>query len=98
KTIFEEKRKIKKSKSKVSSFESRLFELKEALNDLMTKIEKNYKDYYDLKYNVNTASIMDVQNLLSNDTLFIEYFTGEEFIFIFSITKNNIKVEKVNKS
>jgi CHAT domain-containing protein len=98
KQIFEEKRKPKKNKNKLSGLEGRLFELKESLNDLMDKIKKNHKEYYDLKYNIETASVNQVQSALNNDALLIEYFIGQEYIFIFTVSKNDFKVKKIKKS
>ncbi len=97
KQIFEEKRKASKSVS-IKKLESELFILKEELSDLIKIFEKKYKLYYNLKYDVNIATIVEIQSRLNKYDTLIEYFAGEENIFIFIIKRDITKIHHIPKS
>jgi CHAT domain-containing protein/tetratricopeptide (TPR) repeat protein len=84
--------------NKISELENKLFYCNQKLEELWQSFEKNYKDYYDLKYNYTTASISDIQSNLADKEILIEYFLGEQFIFIFKITKDDYSIKKITKS
>ncbi len=63
------------------------FEAKNIYQAFIDQLEKDYPDYYQLKYNASFVSLKDIQQKLpDNKTQFIEYFIGEEKSYIFSAT------------
>jgi CHAT domain-containing protein len=67
--------------------------LKEAYDTLLQRFEMEYPDYYNLKYQAKTVSVAEVQQFLDDRTALVEYFTGEDSIFIFALAKNNFAIK-----
>ena len=100
KKLAEEKTKKKvTSETSVQEIEARRFALKEQYKKLISQIENDYPEYYRLKYTNSTATVKEVQErLLNKETAILEYFVGEEFVYSFLITKDDFKVEKIQKT
>ncbi len=75
-------------------FKNREFDLREQLDAFMVALEKDYPKYYQLKYNLHTASVREVQALLKEDQNFISYFRGKQDWYIFLITQKEFNVVK----
>jgi len=82
---------------------------KELINDLSKKLQKRKKDYGELleeiKLNnpeyascisVSPDKVENIQNLLDNETVFLEYFLGKEKSYLWVINKNNVKALSLN--
>ncbi len=78
-----------------TGLENQLFEIKTQYRELVEKIEKNYKAYYDLKYNNATTNLKTFQKQLDAQTMAISYFYGNSAIYGFGIDKNNIELHKI---
>ncbi len=75
-----------------------IFELKEQYKTLLKKIKVQYPDYFQLKFNATFVSVHDIQNrLLSPEQTIIEYFLGDDLIYVFLIKKNDFKVVTLPK-
>ncbi|PHN02237.1 CHAT domain-containing protein [Flavilitoribacter nigricans] len=75
---------------------SRLFELNQTYDRLKHHFEKSYPEYYRLKYDLNTASLEEVQKgLLQPDQALLEYFVGDSTVFIFLVQPERYEVVKV---
>jgi CHAT domain-containing protein len=84
--------------TKIAQWRQKMFALQRAYETLLQQFEKDYRDYYDLKYQVRTASVKDVQEqILDERTAIVEYFTGKDSIFIFALTQNGFRVAPVAK-
>lgn len=86
------------SDSLIAVYSTKLFDLKRKKNQLQETFKKSYPNYYDLVYNRKVVKIKKIQELLEKDQSLIEYFVGENEIFIFLITKNTYTVEQVDKN
>ena len=75
--------------------EDRLFELQEEHRQLISKIETDYKDYYDLKYNTQTLPLIEAQKLLKYNEKLISYFYGNEAIYAIGVDKNSKHIERI---
>lgn len=64
---------------------------KEALVDRISKLNPNY---FNWKYQTKTVNITQLQQVLQPDEMLIEYFSTDEYIYIFAITQNNIELVK----
>ena len=65
--------------------------------NLINHFEKEYPDYYQLKYDVETTTIDEVKEYLGKDsslknTAVIEYFVGNNYLYIYFLTKDSYKV------
>jgi len=69
----------------------KIFEKKETYFRLLESLEKNYPDYFNLKYNSKTISLTDAQKLLPNkNSALIEYFIGDSSIYSLVLTQTEI--------
>ncbi len=77
---------------------TKLLELRQAYQLLENKFETNYPEYFQLKFDLNTITVDEVQQkVLSKDQTLIEYFVGEKSIFILVINQDQAKVVEVKK-
>ncbi|NND07931.1 MAG: CHAT domain-containing protein [Saprospiraceae bacterium] len=73
-------------KSLISELQNKIFRQKNNYDDLVRRIEKEYPQYHQLKYTAESASVENIQEYLKNDDgLLVEYFMGEENIYVFII-------------
>jgi tetratricopeptide (TPR) repeat protein len=72
------------------------FVLKREYDALRQRFEKEYPEYYDLKYRSETAGPSEIrEQALDERTVLVEYFLGKERIFIFTITPQDLQVTSV---
>ncbi len=75
-----------------------LFRLRRAYQTLIKELETEFPRYYDLKYSfVVPISIQTLQEGVGEKSALIEYFVGEESIFIFLITDQEFRSFEVEK-
>ena len=81
----------------INSWEKIAFEKKEKRKSLLYRIERDYPEYYDLRYNLEMPSFRDIQTkLLEEDEVLMEYFVGNNALFVFIISDDNqgfVKIE-----
>lgn len=69
-------------------------------DSLITSIEKNYPKYYKLKYKQRNINVKKIMESLSPSVALVEYFVGEEFLYIFTIKRDSVlmhrtKIDKI---
>jgi len=75
-----------------------IFDLKREQESLIETLEKDYPEYYRLKYDTKTISLEDTQQkLLQKGQTLLEYFVGDSSIFIFVIRPDTFDVVQVKK-
>jgi len=79
--------------SKIALWQDKVFGLEQAYDALLQRFEKDYPDYYNLKYQLQTVSVPEAQQLLDDHTALVEYFTGKDSIFIFAITNDDFIIK-----
>ena len=73
-----------------------LFNAKRTLNLFTTNLEKNYPNYYQLKYDQNLLSIQEIQHsMLQNGDAMVEYYLGDTSLFVFTITRDEMVMERL---
>ncbi|MCH2022561.1 MAG: CHAT domain-containing protein [Saprospiraceae bacterium] len=72
-----------------------LLNLKRASEKLQSVLEKDYPKYHELKYDTKIASLEQVQNNLNEKTALVEFFIGNEYIYIFSVYKDTIMLTSI---
>ncbi|AUC83608.1 CHAT domain-containing protein [Lacinutrix sp. Bg11-31] len=82
------------NQTKVDALQDSLFQLKNEYRELITTIETNYKNYYDLKYNSQVVSIPNFQKLLKPKDILLSYFYGNNAIYTIAITKNSKTIQQ----
>ena len=76
------------NRSKNDALQDQLFQLKNEYRELITTIETDYKSYYNLKYNSQVLSVLQLQNQLKPKDILLSYFYGNNAIYSIAITKN----------
>ncbi len=97
KSLTEETLKRKnRDSAKIALRQDQVFKLAQAYDAMLQRFEKEYPDYYRLKYRVHTVSAPEVQEqILDENTALVEYFMGKDSIFIFALTKHDFHVAAV---
>jgi len=72
-----------------------LLELQRQKTLCVSFIEKNYPEYYHLKYQVVVPAIKDVQATLSDQQGVLSYFVSEDFIYIMLIDELEFNVKRI---
>ncbi len=81
---------------RLPSLREKQFALKREYEGLRQRFEKEYPDYYDLKYRFETVGPAEVrEQALDERTVLVEYFLGRERVFIFTITRQDLEVASV---
>ncbi len=78
------------TKAKIAAIHKEILELKLASEKLQQQLEQNYPKYHELKYSTQLASLEQVQQLLDAETALIEYFVGNNNVYVFSIYKDSV--------
>jgi tetratricopeptide (TPR) repeat protein len=74
-----------------------LFELNGRYEAFVRRLEKDYPEYFNLKFNSSIPSVETLQNLLPNGTGIVSYFIADvvpsnKRLYIFTITKSSFKI------
>lgn len=83
--------------SQILNLESKLFDLRQNYNQLISNIEKNYPAYYELKFNTSTVSASELQNILPQKTLVLNYFVGDHYIYIAAVGSDVFEIAQINR-
>ncbi|MCB0842082.1 MAG: CHAT domain-containing protein, partial [Bacteroidetes bacterium] len=81
---------------RISRFRKNIFALEQQYDSLVTRMETKYPRYYDLKYEVKTLNIEQVQRMLTNNQIMLSYFWGQDSLYIFSISHNHQTISAVS--
>lgn len=86
--IYEEQRLVEADNDRISMWQERVFSLEIDLRQLIGRLEKEYPDYYSLKYNLEVTTVEDVMNEVGTRNAIVKYAYADSLIFIFTITEN----------
>jgi CHAT domain-containing protein/lipoprotein NlpI len=90
----EQKLASKPSASEETMFRNQLFELNRQYDNFSKDLEKNFPEYYNLKYSVKISDIKSLQQIIDNETVLLSYFIGDKSgrLYIFAISQNSFEV------
>ncbi|TAF66634.1 MAG: CHAT domain-containing protein [Cytophagales bacterium] len=82
------------------TYRDKIFQLNEGYEKLIQKMESEYPQYYNLKYNINPITIEELQTYINKETVVISYAIADKTkqIYIFKITQNNYKIYEVTQT
>lgn len=91
------KRKIYESPYDSTQHESKtkLYKLSLQYDSLITIIKSGYPAYYQLKHAKNEFKLTDLKKPLDTKTVVVEFFWGDENLFIMAVGKNKHVVKKI---
>lgn len=88
--IYELKKLNKEEDSAIKNLKKVRFDKTRKYEDLIKSFEENYPKYYQLKYANNSATdVKEIQKKLSQDVGVLEYFVGDENIYIFNFSASS---------
>ncbi len=76
--------------SKRHQWQDSVFFTSTALQALKEELEREYPDYYHLKYDNQSIRIDRIQKYLQGDEALLEYFVGDEHLFVFVVTRSSV--------
>ncbi len=80
-------------KARVDSLHKLIFGRKQSLKESIQKLEKDYPEYYRLRYETDPPNIIWLQShLLEENESILEYFLGNRFLYIFVVNKTDFQV------
>jgi CHAT domain-containing protein len=82
----------------ISKYQKDLLALREESFRFQQSLEANYPRYFELKYKEKIASTQRLQSALSPNAQLIEYFIGNEHIYVFVATKQKTKLYQIIKT
>ena len=80
----------------IQNWQSQYFQFKREYDALTEQFEADYPAYHQLKYNTQTTDIETLQSTLSPKSAMIEYFVGEDCVYIFLVSRRQLQVVKVS--
>jgi CHAT domain-containing protein len=90
--IYEEQMKSEKDNYKLTDLESKLFNLKDDYNDLVEKIEVDFPQYFQLKYNSYFTSLETIKNRVHFTQALVEYVLTDTILYTFIVDNQQQKV------
>jgi|GEM_PF-371516 len=91
KKLEEEEDEINKDK-----WHNQLFGLNRQYDELISKLETNYPNYFNLKYTKKNITLKNIQSIINDKTAICSYFVGDSSIYIITLTKSDLKIQEVD--
>ena len=99
KIISEERKKSNIDKEKTKLWANSLLNLEDEYKEIINRFEKDYPAYFALKYDTKNTTIKEIRNnFLNDENALLEFFVGEDNVYLFCITKSNLEIFKLKKS
>ncbi len=90
----EQEKGLEADDAKIRAYQDSLFTARRNLIEFTQELEDKYPDYFALKYNRETASLGDIQQMLHPDETAIYYIFGRNDVYGLAIENDRIAVEK----
>ncbi len=95
KMIYSESQLSNPDTTKIALWKNVLFDKKRSHDSLITRIESEYPDYYNLKIDQKVMDIRSIQKRMNEDEALLEYILTDSIIFTFVITSNDAHLETI---
>ena len=82
---------------KAAAIRDKMFKLKREYGDLIIGFEKKYPKYYEMKHANKYVNVSQIQSILDDETAIRSYLLGDSLIYIFTICKDSIILNKSEK-
>ncbi len=91
-SIYEEQRNINADSEKIVFWQERMFALEQELRSLIEMLERDYPDYYALKYNPGIISVSETMDMLHSRDAVLSYTYNDTILYIFMITSKTAEL------
>jgi CHAT domain-containing protein len=97
-SVFEQKRAEATNTIETEKYREQLFALNKKYAQFVTDLESKFPEYFNLKYNVETAGIPEIQAILQKDEAMISYFLADNDrrVYGFIITPKSFETFNVS--
>lgn len=92
--IWEEENQNEPDENKLRYLRSNLLVNEMEYDSLLDHLEQDYPEYFKLKYDLSVVSINELQSILDEDEVIVEYTLSEDCVYTFLISKNHFEVKK----
>ena len=72
-----------------------LFKEKRNYEKLISRLETAYPSYFNLKYEINTVTLKQLQQQIPAETTVLTYFYGSTAIYVLALTKDTAEFKKI---
>jgi tetratricopeptide (TPR) repeat protein len=91
KQLHDEKKRENPNDSMILVWDSDLLWLNEQRHNLLEELERQYPEYFRLKYDLPLVSVSSIQGFLAADEAFVDYFVGDSSSYVFMIGPDTFK-------
>ncbi len=86
--------------SKEQVYKDKLFLLNREYEKFISDLEKQFPEYYNLKFNVKTTTVASLQKVLDKKTVLVSYFIADDSrrVYIFYVSWKNFEVFDVQEN
>jgi CHAT domain-containing protein len=81
--------------NKLDIWQDELNRLETELYSVISKLEKNYPRYHELKYDISICQLSEVQGYLVNGEVMLEYFYGDSSVYFISISNDSYALHRI---
>ncbi len=85
----------RQNSTRINELERQIFELKSVHGDLVKKLEDNYPQYYDLKYQSEQISIEEIQQQLPPKSIILNFLMGKKSLYFAAISHNKFEIKTI---
>lgn len=82
----------------IQNWQSQYFQFKQKYDALTEQFEKDFPEYFQLKYNTASIDVTILQSSLTPQSAMIEYFVDEAHLYIFWVTQTQFEVVRVEET
>lgn len=82
----------------IASLRKALLDTRREHREILTEIEAEYSNYYNLKFDAGVIDAEELSRQLKEDQALLEYFVGDEDIFVFLVRPEKVVFEKISKT
>jgi len=93
--IYKEEQAEEPDKNLLSGWEDQLFKANEDYSKLLKKLEREYPEYYRLKYDEEVTDLFGVQKRIAANTTLLEYSYLDSVLIIYTASRDKIGAKKV---
>ncbi len=88
----------KPSEQELQQLRKQLFDANALYRSFIARLEKDYPNYFNLKFSQPTLKVSDIQRSISNETAVLSYFIAEKNnkLYLFQITTKSLKAKIIS--
>ncbi|TRX62615.1 CHAT domain-containing protein [Fulvivirga sp. M361] len=81
--------------TKLLDYRSSLLDKQDSYDSLLNFLEHNYPEYYRIRYATSSIEIPEVQQTLDGETLLLEYFISNNYLYRIGINAETFEVDRI---